>query len=230
MCPRWLTTLAALLGSLLIARPAPVCAQGAPERDFQIWTGLVVQNQPRATPGLAGWMDLAARRLGDRSVSIVRPGIGVQLSRASAFHVGYAAIGSYLDRGTASQEHRLWEQFLWSERVLSSLLVTLRPRLEQRFDARDSLGHRARLFARLIWSPAATGPVAFVLWDEYFHQLNDTRQGQRAGYDQNRLFVGPAFTTPYGMRLELGYLNVSLNRRPRDKEHHILFLNLLFSL
>ena len=103
--------------------------------------------------------------------------------------LGYAWVGTFVE-GPNRIEHRPWEQLQATFRF-DDLALALRSRLEQRF-SEGELGWRPRQLVRL--QQTLTPDVAAVVWDEIFVGLNATSFGQPSGLDQNRLFVGPAWT------------------------------------
>ena len=91
------------------------------------------------------------------------------------------------------------------------------------------MGFRVREFVRFNYRPQATANVGLAIWDELFIGLNNPGFAVK-GYDQNRLFVGPALYTPYGVRVEAGYLFVHLNRSPDNQLQHVAAVNLFVAL
>ena len=145
--------------------------------------------------------------------SIVRPGIGYSLSDQTTAWLGYGWIRTSPARrpgqGPVSDidEHRLWQQLTWSQKV-ESVTVGLRSRMEERFFDNDS--ETALRFRQLLsWRHALESKpeLSLVLWDEVFINLNDTSTSVN-GFDQNRLFLGfgrkSDSTNP--SRVEVGYL------------------------
>jgi hypothetical protein len=180
--------------------------------DLGVWDAVFVQ-APLHDDGERGvrlWLDLHARRDGGRFTGIVRPAVGWDLTDRTSLFAGYAAIpsGSPGATGSATFEHRAWQQLLWSSPA-GPLTVGLRPRLEQRFAAGNAPALRARMFGRA--QAPLSDPFAVVVWDEAFVALNDSEFGP-AGFDQNRLFVGPAVSGP-SHRVEIGVLHQLLRRQ-----------------
>ena len=62
---------------------------------------------------------------------------------------------------------------------------------------------------------------------EVFLGFNKT-EWTKQGFDQNRLFVGPALGTDFG-RVEFGYMNVYLDR-DADSDLHLASANLFVNL
>lgn len=212
--------------SLWTAAPAA----HAVSSEFQSWAALFVgKDVGDPSSGLTLWFDGHARRGGDNTVVIIRPAVGYRFFPGLAVHGGYAWVPTFNDGATSDvQEHRAWQQLLWSPRPLQSLLINVRPRFEQRFaSGGNDLGLRLRLFLRANWR-FGTSPLLLACWDELFVPVNDTDWGQRAGFDQNRIFIGPGLVGFDGMRIEVGYLNVYLNRSTNQLNHN-LALNLFLT-
>ena len=147
--------------------------------------------------------------------SIVRPGIGYSLSDQTTAWVGYGWIRTSPARGPGQagggvsdiDEHRLWQQLTWSQKV-ESVTVGLRSRMEERFFDNDS--ETALRFRQLLsWRHALESKpeLSLVLWDEVFINLNDTSTSVN-GFDQNRLFLGFGRKSDSAnpSRVEVGYL------------------------
>ncbi|MCB9675983.1 MAG: DUF2490 domain-containing protein [Alphaproteobacteria bacterium] len=189
------------------------------------WEGLVITAAP---PGekesrLRLWFDGHARR-GDSFVSIVRPGVGVDLGGGVALWAGYGWIATATP-GDLASEHRVWEQITWN-RSGKRGGGGLRGRLEQRFGDRDGLGLRFRAFGRA--QADVAGPLSLVIWDELFVGLNDTDWGA-AGIDQNRLFGGPAWRAGK-LRAETGLLVQAIHRGGDWTTVPVVATNLFLSL
>ena len=90
------------------------------------------------------------------------------------------------------------------------------------------MGWRFRLFVKLIQPIAFNSHLRIVAYDEIFFALNDTDWGARAGFDQNRLFVGLAWQFVKGRTIEVGYLNQFIERNGKDNlMNNLLSINLL---
>jgi hypothetical protein len=153
--------------------------------------------------------------------------LGYDLTRGVAVFAGYAwvpSIGAATDDELV-QEHRVWEQALL-QRSVETVKVAFRPRLEQRF-LTGEVGHRLRLWGRV--EVPLGEPVSLVVTDEVFLGFNDTDWGAVAGFDQNRLFVGPALPIEGVGRVEFGYMNTLLHRDD-DTDLHIVSANLFVNL
>ena len=166
--------------------------------------------------GYRWWFDGHLRLFDDSGgfgQSIVRPGVGYALSDQATVWAGYGWIRtSPTPRpgeapGSDIDEHRLWQQLTWSQK-LDSLTVGFRSRLEQRLV--DTESETALRFRQLLsWRHAfrSAPELSLVIWDEVFINLNDTSVGVN-GFDQNRLFVGfgRKSKAENPSRVEVGYL------------------------
>ena len=147
--------------------------------------------------------------------SIVRPGIGYALNDQTTVWAGYGWIRTSPARRPDQEkesnsdidEHRLWQQITWSQK-LEPVTVGLRSRMEERFF--DTESETALRFRQLLsWRHAleSESGLSLVIWDEVFINLNDTSTSVN-GFDQNRLFLGfgrkSGSTNP--SRTEIGYL------------------------
>lgn len=193
---------------------SPALAQ-APIAEFQQWSAVMATAHfSKDTPALALWLDVQVRRGADNTAMMARPGIGLQALPWLSLWAGYAWVPTFPD-GLAEvvHEHRVWEQVLLAYETSFRLNLQSRTRVEQRFhESGGAVGVRLRQLARVSWRPSAEVPVGGLVSDEVFIGLNSTAWGQPAGFDQNRLFVGPFFQLTPWARIEAGYLFVYLNR------------------
>jgi hypothetical protein len=182
--------------------------------ETQYWTAAFLTARitgDKAEPGLNAWFDVHGRFGSDRTVAIVRPGLGYRFTELLSGWVGYAWVPTWLDDGPTVHEHRVWEQGIVQGKE-GFLRYQVRPRLEQRFrEGQDDVGHRFRLFLRANLRVTEEVPLDVALWAEVFLGLNETAWGQVAGFDQNRGFIGLGYTLGPA-RLEAGYLNVTAHR------------------
>ena len=190
-------------------------ARAETRTETQYWTAAFlnarITGEKAADPGLSGWFDLHGRFGADRTVAIVRPGLGYRFSALVSGWAGYAWVPTWIEDAPTIHEHRIWEQGL-VQGTEGILRYQIRPRLEQRFrQGQGDVGHRFRLFLRSNLRVMDDLPLDIAIWDEVFLGLNETAWGQVGGFDQNRIFIGPAYT--FGpARLEAGYLNVVQHR------------------
>ena len=217
-------------------------------QDFQTWGNVTAIGKFDAlgitNPKLANfrwWME-GQGRFGDDasrfSQAIIRPGIGYQVHRTTSLWVGYAWAPTTMPFArTAFDEHRIWQQALWTERYKIGSFnptVALRTRFEERW-APDWKGndtaYRFRQLARVLIPLPQAPAYGLVLANEIFVHLNNADWGPETGFDQNRAFAGAAYTFNKNARTEIGYMNQTLNRinNPHNLMDHILSANLFLN-
>lgn len=200
--------------------------------DVGQWNAIFMQDKINSESRIRWWFDGHYRLFDDTSgfgQSIVRPGVGWDINENSTLWAGYGWIHTSPIVGEDTDEHRLWQQWTWSKKCESSK-IALRTRFEQRLvESSDDTGLRLRQFFR--FQKDLDEKRLFVVWDEIFIGLNDTDFGQRAGFDQNRMFVGLGFKNPTKTwRAEVGYMLQTVNRQGGvDRSNHILAVNLFRS-
>lgn len=199
-----------LISTTVLLQYCSISAAIGIKNDFQIWNNITVMGTIKDQ--IKYWAEGQARFGQDASMlsqSIVRPGIGYQLTKESSIWAGYAWI--YTNQPfapTTTHENRIWQQFLWVKNY-EWIKVFSRTRLEQRFvDRVSSVGWRLRQFGRL-QMPFKKAPKFFLSsMEEVFIRLNNTaNNGNNSGFDQNRLFFGIGVTPTKNWLLEVGYQN-----------------------
>lgn len=181
------------------------------------------------------WFDGQLRLFDDADgfgQSLVRPGMGYDLSESATAWIGYGWIRTSPGGIADFDEHRTWQQLTWSQ-AFASTNVDLRSRLEQRFvETGSDTGWRFRQLAALRRPFQSDPRFTVVAWDEVFFHLNDTDWGARDGFDQNRAFFGFGWRPdPQSTwRVETGYLHQFINRPFQDDlSNHILSINLFWT-
>lgn len=191
-----------------------------------------------ASPDLARlrwWFDLQPRFTEDSDFEqlLVRPGVGWDVGGGASLWLGYAYIDTDPPARASFDEHRIWQQFLWSTK-LQSLGLQSRTRLEQRFvETGSDTGWRLREFVKATYPLAFQSRLGLAVYDELFVDLNDTDWGADGGLSQNRLFAGFAWKLDDGGHAvaELGYLNQWIGTTGRqDTMNHLASFNLLLNL
>lgn len=184
---------------------------------------------------LRWWFDGQSRFLDDAggfSQLLLRPGLGYAVRDNHTLWYGYAYIRTdSVSPGDGFDEHRMWQQWMYTPSVDDWSFVH-RSRLEQRWvETGRDVGHRFRQFARAQYRLTDTPQWSLIAWDEAFFHLTDTDWGARAGFDQNRAFLGVGFkpTPEARFRFEVGYLNQFIYRRGgEDVMNHILSVSVFF--
>jgi hypothetical protein len=178
--------------------------------DFQTWLGGYAD-----VPIGQNWRGFAEvqNRLSQSSTSeqrlLVRAAMGLRIGQKHSVWAGYGWTPTFTP--TFQDEHRLWQQWM-TERVWDHWTLTARFRLEERFLAGASrLQWRWREMIRGSYHPQGVEHWGIVLWDEFLNGLNGN-EVVRAGFDENRLFLGARFSLGDGLFLEPGYLNVQVKQ------------------
>jgi hypothetical protein len=223
----------------LLAFAAPRPAHAELEHDGAGWTMLFTQGDfggvsPKLSR-LVGFLDLQARFSGAASgygESIVRPAIGWVFTDSLSAYLGYGWIHNSPSGAPDTDEHRIFQQLTWAP-TFRSIAWQSRTRLEQRFlSTGDDVGWRFRQFVKATWPIPGTKRLALAVYDEVFIACNDTDWGAAAGFDQNRLFVGPQLRidTEPAVVLELGYLNrFKREENANNVMDHIALLNVFLN-
>jgi hypothetical protein len=139
---------------------------------------------------------------------LIRPALGYNINPNVALLLGYAWTPTYMNshyEENFRNENRIWEQILikdsrwgldWQHRL----------RQEQRI-IEDAGGpsNRTRYLLRGSYPLTASGATGLTGYNEIFINLNSERNGPKGGFDRDRFFFGPYFTSGPA-RYEVGYL------------------------
>ena len=227
-----------IIAALLLLTLAPGPAQAETEDDEGLWLLALGQGSlgsaDQAPAKLRWWLDVQARfsnEAGGFNQGIVRPGIGYAINDRTTLWLGYAWIRTSPSSGPDFDEHRIWQQLIWS-RPFNAVSFLSRTRLEQRFrDDGSDTGWRLRQFLKVAYALPGNPNVSLVGYDELFFGLNDTDWGARSGFDRNRLFLGVGWRLGNSYHsIEIGYLNQYIDSASgNDLMEHILSLNVFLN-
>ncbi|MBX3628878.1 MAG: DUF2490 domain-containing protein [Nitrosomonas sp.] len=232
---------------------APIAAEKTVD-DFEVWGNITatgnfgfIDSQKPDLKKFRWWMEGQGRFGNDAdqfSQGIIRPGVGYNVTDKLSLWGGYAFIPTAepftLKTGRKFDEHRIWQQAIWSDNTPLGRL-TIRTRFEQRFfthtapvPGSNPVAHRFRQLIKLAIPLAQIDPdLSFIIQDELFINMTTMHDGFISrGFDQNRGFVGLGYKINQLAVAELGYMNQYLNRphsaRP-DQMQHILGVNLFLN-
>ncbi|WP_375764735.1 DUF2490 domain-containing protein [Archangium gephyra] len=222
-----------LLGVLLML-PAPSAEARPVNSEAQGWYAAIAQG-PIDRPFLYS-LELQPRVGQNDGRLILRSALGLALPVPGlSVWLGYAWIPVWAwsdeDPTVRLNESRLYQQLLYNT-ALGPVKLVSRTRLEQRLLASASgASHRVRTLLRGAYPLDAEGTFSLVLWDEVFFHLNTVEGGPRAGFDQNRAFVGAAWKLSPHVALEVGYLNNFIRRptAPADAMIHAPYVFTVFN-
>lgn len=218
-----------------------VSAATAYDEDFQTWGNITARGnfESLGNSKILWWLEGQGRFGADAtrfSQGIIRPGIGYALTEKTSVWLGYAWVPTSLPfaKSHPFNEHRIWQQLLWSDRFSFGTLQS-RTRFEQRFfdiPGSTDVHNRFRQLFKLGIPIAEIPNLSFVVANEIFMNFNDVDMGFQSGFDQNRLFGGFAYRFSPMVTTEIGYMNQYLNRRNssrNDSMQHILSVNLFLN-
>lgn len=200
--------------------------------DERAWLNITA-NGPTADVNWRWYLELQPRWRNEGrqfDQAIARTAVYFALNDQSSVWFGYAHVLSYPAGRPNVDEHRLWQQYLVQFEVAPTISLQSRTRLEQRWieNAQDT-GYKLRQLFRLSGPTALHEKLKWVIYDEYFINLNSTDYGARSGFDQNRLFLGGNWPLSDQAKLEMGYLNQRINGATTDAENHVLSSAINFS-
>jgi hypothetical protein len=165
------------------------------------------------------------------AASIIRPGIGYKFDGNLLLYVGYlyqASEPPYSSR--QSYENRLWQQLQYPSHLANGGEFLNRIRLEQR-SVTHGTARNWRWRQNIRWTQPYNDNRFFVLSEELFYNLNSVPWGPKAGFDQNRFFIGQGYHLSKHSSFEVGYLNNYQQRHSRaNLQVHALALNLSYNI
>lgn len=157
---------------------------------------------------------------------LIRPGLNYQISPSLSVSAGWAYVKTYRygDYPAAHDfpEHRAWEQAVYTHTGLG-LDWTHRLRLEQRWigEMKETDGdwdvanwryeNRIRYMLRTTIPLTKSKRTYLALWDEVFINFGENVKGNV--FDQNRAFIGIGQKLTDTTRLEIGFMEQTLQRR-----------------
>ncbi len=227
-----------LTACLLLAALSKI-ARAETRQDFRLWTNVTaITDLGHLSSRLTRWRlwtevqnrfrDLAKDE--DLDQLLVRSALGYEVAKELSVWLGYGYIPVFTEADKVVNEHRLWQQLLWSSE-LDRWSLTSRTRLEQRFiEGAEEPAWRYRQFVRLARPLTRQLPLSLVLWDEVFVHLSSASPTIQTGFDQNRIFAGLGWQVTQPARIEIGYLNQFIDTPRLNRIHHILSLNLFLNL
>lgn len=187
-----------LLAMPILAIASPALAQ---QEDAQIWlqtnAQVPVSDKLRLTvEGIA--------RFSDRTNGLFHTEIGgilgYKLNDNVEIGFGYRHVGSH-GGNSADDENRLRQHV-----IVTLGRITTRLRVDERFHPDGSeIGFRIRPLLR--YNHPIGKDYALFISHESFFMANDTKWGQRAGYDRVRNIAGVTIPIAKGVSGDLGYLN-----------------------
>jgi hypothetical protein len=149
----------------------------------------------------------------------VRAALVYNFDESISVYAGYAWAPAFVDsqyHRDYREDHRLWQQIAY-RRELFGMQWLHRLRQEQRMIARtNEVAHRARYMLKGSQPLSDTGDFGVTVSDEVMVNLNGVDNGPWAGYDRNRIFLGPYWIVGR-TRYEVVYIGEHLKRFGSDE-------------
>jgi hypothetical protein len=156
--------------------------------------------------------------------------VGYQFDPSNSLMLGYTYQYSqppYAKKST--NENRIYQQFQNSLDWKENGKLTNRTRYEQRW-----VTYSSEMAQRLRHQVKFQYPInkdwGFVISDELFLNINSVNWGPKAGFDQNRVFIGPVYNIDDRQRVEFGYMNNYVNKDLKsDLDNDVLVINYYYN-
>lgn len=166
--------------------------------------------------------------IGDMQQLLLRTGIGYNLSENNNnLLLGIALIQSrnYIGEETSTNtEHRIWQQFITRQRF-GRVYWLHRYRLEERFLPYD-FQMRFRYFLSFNYPITKKEMSAKTLYASVYDEI--FLKFQSPIFDRNRLYAGLGYVINPNLRIEVGFMAQSLERRNRNQIVITCFNNIPF--
>jgi hypothetical protein len=230
-----------MLSGLMLSGPAAAGNSPPDVQDFGVWGNITATGNwgflNRDNPNLAKWKWWAEGqgRFGDNashfSQSLLRPGLGYQLTPTISLWAGYAYAPTEQPYVRVPfNEQRVWQQVLYREKY-SIGTVQWRSRLEQRMAPQlgEGVGVRYRQLLKLSVPLSFAPGFSWVVQDEVFVAMNTTDWINRNGLDNNRFFTGVGYAITKEITGEVGYMNHYIWKKGPTPNlmDHVLSINVL---
>ncbi|WP_139557227.1 DUF2490 domain-containing protein [Methylotetracoccus oryzae] len=137
---------------------------------------------------------------------MARAALGYSLSDRATVWLGYTFLPTQLQGKPYVAQQDVWPGFRYTLPTEFGTFM-FRTLFETNFIRGDDARFRPRQMIRYLRPFEFEERLSLVVWDEFFVRLNSTEWGGKAGFDQNRIFLGLGWTFTPGVRAELGYLN-----------------------
>lgn len=155
---------------------------------------------------------------------------GYQFDNMNSLQFGYAYQYSqdpYAKRST--NESRIYQQYQNVLDFKESGKLQNRTRYEQRWVTySNEMGQRLR--HQIKYQYPINKEWGFVVSEELFININTVSWGPVAGFDQNRIFIGPVYNFDDRQKIEFGYMNNYVNKDLKsDLINQVLMVNYYYN-
>lgn len=165
---------------------------------------------------------------------LLRPSASYYFNKNKRADLGYAYIatnGRNASGKTFRPEHRIFEQFIISQKAGINTAITHRFRLEQRFQGQtatqpDVFSQRFRYFVRgvipLNNKPVFTQGTFVALQNEAFANVQNKDKVNKHTLDQNRAYAAFGYRLNKMIDVEAGYLNQYIKQAEAYTINHVM--------
>ena len=155
------------------------------------------------------WLELQGRWNEDWQhfyQGVARAALGYSLSDRATVWLGYNFVPTQLEGKPYFAQQDLFPGFRYIMPTGFGVFM-FRTMVDINFIRGDDVRYRPRQLIRYLWPFAFDERLSLVAWDEFFVRVNSTEWGGKAGFDQNRVFLGFGWSFSPELRAELGYMN-----------------------
>ena len=165
---------------------------------------------------------------------LLRPSASYYFDKNHRADLGYAYVAANGRTATGAHtfrpEHRIFEQFIISQKAGVNTAIQHRFRLEQRFLGQtatqpDVFAQRFRYFARAVVPLSKQAPFTkgtFVgLQNEVFANVHNKDKVNKHLFDQNRAYVAFGYRLQKAIDIEVGYLNQYIKQAETYTINHV---------
>ncbi len=210
----------------LVCFVAPIifanCVASAQPPDFEQWSNINSHISVDENRRYQVYLE-AQSRLGDNwqrvTTTQVRAALVYNINESLGAYLGYAWAPGLIDsryHRDYREDHRMWQQIAYRHELMGIQWLH-RIRQEQRIIARtQEVAHRARYMIKASLPLTERSDFGVTGSDEVMLNLNGVENGPWAGYDRNRIFVGP-YWMDGETRYEVVYIGEHLKRFGSDE-------------
>lgn len=155
------------------------------------------------------WLELQGRWNEDWQhfyQGVVRAALGYSLSERATVWLGYNFVPTQLQGKPYFAQQDVFPGFRYIMPTNFGVFM-FRTMVDINFIRGDDVRFKPRQLIRYLRPFAFEKRLSLIAWDEVFVRVNSTEWGGKAGFDQNRAFLGFGWSFSPEVRAELGYMN-----------------------
>jgi hypothetical protein len=200
----------------------------ADETDFQSWSSMMLTVPLTESRKTSLYFEVQPR-VGDNWNAmerlLTRSALNYQLNKEVVLSLGGAWTPLFMNNQYTHKyrnETRIWQQASYTQ-LWPDIDITFLQRLrqEQRFiQGASSTAHRTRYMMKLSKPFSKGSNYGLTGYSETFLNENSVERGPRAGFDRERVFIGPYFSRGI-LRVELGYIGEYGKRFNQSEDRYL---------